>query len=65
MRVLHLTLVTLKGQCQSHSDFESLYLVKEFLSRKGSELGHILLIKYYYQTIYGQFNDLEFEFDLE
>ncbi len=25
---LHLTSVTLKGQCQGHSDFESLYLVK-------------------------------------
>ena len=26
---LHLTSVTLKGQYQGHSDFESLYLVKE------------------------------------
>ena len=26
---LHLTLVILKGQCQGHSDFEVLYLVKE------------------------------------
>ena len=26
---LHLNLVTLKGQCQGHSDFEGLYLVKE------------------------------------
>ena len=26
---LHLTLVTLKGHCQSHSDIESLYVVKE------------------------------------
>ncbi len=26
---LHLTLVTLKGRCQGHSDFESLYFVKE------------------------------------
>ncbi len=26
---LHLTLVTLKGHCQGHSDFEGLYLVKE------------------------------------
>ncbi len=26
---LRLTLVALKGQCQSHSDFESLNLVKE------------------------------------
>ncbi len=26
---LHLTLVTLKGQCKFHSDFKSLYLVQE------------------------------------
>ncbi len=26
---LHSTLVNLKGQCQDHSDFEGLYLVKE------------------------------------
>ena len=26
---LHLTSVTLKGQCQGHSDLENLYLVKE------------------------------------
>ena len=26
---LYLTLVTLKGQCQGHSDLEGLYLVKE------------------------------------
>ncbi len=25
---LHLTLVTLIGQCQGHSDFEGLYFVK-------------------------------------
>ncbi len=25
----HFTLVTLKGQCQDHLDFEALYLVKE------------------------------------
>ena len=25
---LHLTLVTSKGLCQGHSDFESLYLIK-------------------------------------
>ncbi len=27
--IVHLTLVTLKGQCQRHSDFEGLYLVNE------------------------------------
>ncbi len=27
--VIMMTLVTLKGQCQGHSDFESLYIVKE------------------------------------
>ena len=26
---MHLTSVTLKGQCQGHSNFETLYLVKE------------------------------------
>ncbi len=26
---LHLTLVTLKGQCQGYSDVEGLYLVKD------------------------------------
>ncbi len=26
---LHLTLLSLKGQCQTHSDFEGLYLVME------------------------------------
>ncbi len=34
---LHLTFVILKGYCQGHSDFES-------LSRKGAELGQILLL---------------------
>ncbi len=29
MTLSHFTTVTLKGQCQVHSDFESLYLVKE------------------------------------
>ena len=28
MTLSHLTLVTLKGQSQGHSDFETLYLVK-------------------------------------
>ncbi len=32
---LHLTLVTLKGQFYGHSDF---------ISRKGAELGHMLLL---------------------
>ncbi len=26
---VYLTLVTVKGLCQSHSDFESLYLIRE------------------------------------
>ncbi len=38
MLPLHLTLMTLKGQCQGNSDFEGLYLVKR------AELGHMLLL---------------------
>ena len=38
---LHLTLVTLEGQCQGHSDFEGLYLVNMV---KEAELGHALLL---------------------
>ncbi len=38
MTLSHLVSVTLKNQCQGHSDFESSYLVKE------SSLGNLLLL---------------------
>ncbi len=34
---LHLTIMTLKGQCQGHSDVVSLY-------GKGAKIGHMLLL---------------------
>ncbi len=33
---LHLTLMTFKGQCQGHSDFEGLHIINEL------SLGHML-----------------------
>ncbi len=46
MMWLHLTSVTLKIQCQGHSDFESIYLLKE-------QLGHMLLLSIYRKPYMG------------
>ena len=52
---LHLTLVTLKGQRQGHSDFKGLYLV--------NELGQVLLLDTTRKP-YGESNDI-IRYDLE
>ena len=41
---LHFILVTLKGQCQSQSDFESLYMLYTLYVINFAKLGHMLLV---------------------
>ena len=41
---LHLTLVTLKGECQGHPDFKGLYLIKE-----------LTWAIFYYETLLGNY----------